>query len=320
MNLKTSFAALTLLGALAAGGPTAAQPAPGPAPTAATKAPPGPLLWKASKGEDTVYLLGTFHLLRPDDYPVAPAIDDALQASQRLVLELDPAEMNSPTLGLKMAQAGMRTDGTLLDSELPPETAKALQTWLAGNVARVQPMGLTAQSVQRFEPWFIALTVTLVEMTGHGLDPSLGLDSHLAQRAAEAGKETVGLETGEAQIAFLDGMHRPEQLQFLREALDSSGEKGAQELDRLHDAWRRGDERTLWNEMAVRMRTEYPALYHRINVARNDAWLPKIEALFAEPGDSLVAVGALHLLGEDGVVHKLQQRGYEVKHVEPATP
>ncbi|TKS54278.1 TraB/GumN family protein [Luteimonas yindakuii] len=319
MNLKTSFAALALLGAVVAGG-APAQPVPTPAAATATKAPPVPLLWKASRGDDAVYLLGTFHLLRPDDYPVAAEVDAALEASQRLVLELDPAEMNSPTLGLKMAQAGMRTDGTPLDSELPPETAKALQTWLAGNAVRVQPLGLTAQSVQMFEPWFIALTVTLVEMTGHGLDPSLGLDSHLAQRAAQAGKETRGLETGEAQIAFLDGMHRPEQLQFLREALESSGEKGARELDKLHGAWREGDERTLWNEMAVSMRTEYPALYHRINVARNDAWLPEIEALFKQPGESLVAVGALHLLGEDGVVHKLRQRGYTVERVEAAAP
>ena len=315
MKFTKSLAALPLLAALLVGVVLAETPAAAPSPTAST-APPVPLLWKASKGDDAVYLLGTFHLLRPEDYPVAPEVDAALEASQRLVLELAPDEMSSPSLGLKMAQAGMRTDGTLLDSELPPETAKALQSWLATNAARVQPLGLTAQSVQMFEPWFVALTVTLVEMTAHGLDPSLGLDTHLAQRAQQAGKHTRGLETGEEQIAFLDGMHRPEQLQFLREALDSSGEKGASELDKLHGAWRRGDERTLWNEMAVGMRTEYPALYHRINVARNDAWLPKIEALFAEPGDSLVAVGALHLIGEDGLFHKLRQRGYAVERVE----
>ncbi|MCD9030964.1 TraB/GumN family protein [Luteimonas sp. Y-2-2-4F] len=294
--------------------PAAASPQPPPEPAAAAT-PPVPLLWKASKGETSVYLLGSFHLLRPDDYPLAPSVDAAFEDASRLMFEMAPEEMNSPTLALKMGQAGMRTDGTTLDSELPPETAAALKAWLADNAQRVQSIGLTPQAVQMFEPWFVALTITLIEMTGHGLDPALGLDTHLEQRARQAGKATVGLETGEEQIAFLDGMHRPEQLQFLREALESSGEAGAQELDKLHGAWRAGDERTLWNEMAVRMRMEYPALYQRINVGRNDAWLPEIEALFGQDGNTLVTVGALHLLGEDGVVHKLRERGYTVERV-----
>lgn len=308
---------LLAAGAAAQTPPDAVQAPPAePAAAAATaSAPPVPLLWKASQGETSVYLLGSFHLLRPDDYPLASSVDAAFEDASRLMFEMAPEEMNSPTLALKMGQAGMRTDGTTLDSELPPETAAALKAWLADNAGRVQSMGLSPQAVQMFEPWFVALTITLIEMTNHGLDPALGLDTHLEQRARQAGKATVGLETGEEQIAFLDGMHRPEQLQFLREALESSGEAGRRELDKLHGAWRAGDERTLWNEMAVRMRMEYPALYHRINVARNDAWLPKIEALFEQEGNTLVVVGALHLLGEDGVVHKLRERGYTVERV-----
>ncbi len=332
MPLKTPLVSLCVAAGLllAAGGVLAerqaatVEPASVPADASVpATAPPVPLLWRASRGDTSVYLLGTFHLLRPSDYPLAPEVDAAFDAAQRVVFELPPEELASPALGFRMAQAGMRTDGTQLASELPPETAQALEAWLTANAATLQPMGLNAQAVQMFEPWFVALTVTLVEMTAHGLDPSLGLDAHLSKRAGEAGKATQGLETGDQQIAFLAGMHRPEQLQFLREALDTTGEAGAQELDKLHDAWRTGDERLLWNEMAVRMRMEYPALYHRINVARNDAWLPKIEGLFEQPGDSLVAVGALHLLGEDGVVHKLQQRGFEVERVtavEPSTP
>lgn len=304
-----------LSGLLAVAPAMAEKPAAAPAAAGSAKAPPVPLLWRATRGDATVHLLGSFHLLRADDYPLAPSVDAAFEASQRVMFEVAPEEMNSPALALKMAQAGMRTDGTLLDSELPPGTSAALSAWLSANAARLKPMQVTEQSVQLFEPWFLAMTVTLIEMSWHGLDPALGLDTHLARRAQAAGKRTGGFETGDQQIAFLEGMHRPEQLQFLQEALETTGEAGARELDRLHAAWRSGDERTLWNEMALPMRMEYPALYHRINVARNDAWLPKIEALFDDGGGALVTVGALHLIGEDGIVHKLRERGYEVERV-----
>ena len=81
--------------------------------------------------------------------------------------------------------------------------------------------------------------------------------------------------------------------------------------------WRRGDADTLWATMAVAMREQFPKLYYRINVARNDAWVERLEGKLQRPGtdDTLVVVGALHLLGEDGVVEKLRARGYEVERI-----
>jgi uncharacterized protein YbaP (TraB family) len=177
-------------------------------------------------------------------------------------------------------------------------------------------MGLTPQVVQMFEPWFVGLTITITEMTKQGLDPKLGLDSHLAALATEAGKPTAGLETGAQQIAFLDGMTKEEQLQFLAEALSES--KDAQEeTAKLHAAWRAGKADVLWQDMAVQMKKEYPNLYKRINVARNDAWVPKIEKRLtdSDKDETLVVVGALHLLGPDGVVEKLRAKGYKVERI-----
>src|SRR3546814_18418771 len=69
--------------------------------------------------------------------------------------------------------------------------------------------------------------------------------------------------------------------------------------------------------MGADMRDRYPKLYRHINVERNDAWVPKIEQMLAEPGtdDPLVVVGALHLLGDDGVVAQLREKGYAVERV-----
>ncbi|MCY7312836.1 MAG: TraB/GumN family protein [Pseudoxanthomonas sp.] len=294
---------------------TFAVSADAPARVATTTA-PLPLLWKVSDADNSVYLLGSFHLLKPSDYPLSADVDAAFADAESLVFEISPEEMASPSLGMQMGQAALRSDGTALNSELSPQVIALLDTWLADNAVGLQNMGLSAQVLQLFEPWFVALTISINEMTKQGLDPRLGLDAHLAAQAGNAGKPTAGLETGAQQIAFLDGMGKQEQLQFLAEALSQSKE-GQAKTARLHDAWRRGDVDTLWNDMAVKMKQEYPNLYQRINVARNDAWVPRIEQRLRQSSadDTLVVVGALHLLGPDGVVEKLRARGYVVERV-----
>lgn len=277
---------------------------------------PVPLLWKAGNGERSVYLLGAFHLLRPDDYPLSADVDAAFADAESLLLEMSPAEMESPTLALRMSQAGLRRDGTLLDRQLPPATAARLRDWLAANAARLQAAGLSPQLMQLFEPWFVGLTVSVTGMIDEGLDPALGLDRHFANAAIDDGKPIDGFETGDEQIAFFDGMAAEEQLQLLDEALTES-QPGDSEIDALHSAWRNGDADTLWGRMARDMRHDYPKLYQRVNVQRNDAWLPVIESRLHGDGDedTLVVVGALHLLGSDGLVEKLRARGYRVERI-----
>ncbi len=287
----------------------------------ATPAPPVPLLWKVSDADNSVYLLGSFHLLKPSDYPLAKEVGRAFADAESVLFELPPEEMSSPALGLQMGQAALRRDGTQLNSELPPATIALLNDWVAANGAELQKMGLTPQVLQRLEPWFVGLSISIAEMTKQGLDAKLGLDAHFAELAKQAGKPTLGLETGAEQIALLDGMNKEEELQFLAEALSESKE-ARQETAKLHRAWRAGDASLLWNGMAVDMKKQYPLLYQRINVARNDAWLPKIQKRLTDPGkdDTLVVVGALHLLGTDGVVEKLRARGFKVERVCSACP
>ena len=296
--------------------------APVPAPPAPAQAvelvppgePPVPLLWKVSDEDNAVYLLGSFHLLKPGDYPLSRDANDAFADAEVVVFELPPEEMDSPQLGLQMMQAAVRTDGTTLDSELPPATAARLQGWLGANAGMLQASGLTAERLQMFEPWFVGLMISMTEMTRQGLDPKLGLDQHFIDAAGFAGKRTGGFETGAQQIAFLDGMDKVEQVQFLDEAL---AQAEGDDLQKLHAYWRAGDGDAIWNEMGADMRDHYPKLYRHINVERNDTWLPKIERMLSAPGtdDTLVVVGALHLLGEDGVVEKLRAKGHAVERV-----
>ena len=272
-----------------------------------------PLLWKVSDGDNALYLLGSFHLLRESDYPLSAEVDAAFVDAETLLFELSPEELESPELGQQMLQAARWAEGRRLDDALGPVLSARLQEWLGRNR---QALGPAASEIQAYEPWFVAMLVSLTELGRHGLDPALGLDRRLGQRAIEAGKPVAGLETGAQQVAFLDGLAADDQRQMLEEALDEAGDPSR--IDALHAAWRRGDVAVLQTEMGEGMRRDHPDLYRRINVERNLAWLPVLEArLGAAAGtdDTLVVVGALHLLGEDGLVEALRARGYAVERL-----
>jgi len=276
---------------------------------AAKATPPVPLLWKVTgPGDSRLHLLGSFHLLRAQDYPLAADVDQAFAASKRVVFELSPQDMQSPQLTQKMLQAAVRTDGTELKRDLDPATWSKLQAYATAN-------NLPLAQLQGMKPWFVGLTITLGQFTKMGLDPNLGLDRHFMQRAAAAGKPTSGLEDIDTQVGVLSGMSAAEQQQMVAEALDQA-DKADAEGRKLHDAWRRGDDKLLWTSMAAQMRGQYPQLYKRINTDRNDAWVPKLQQyLQAGQGGTLVVVGTLHLLGDDGVVDKLKAKGFTVERV-----
>lgn len=316
---RTRLVTAALAAGLALAGSAAAAPAtPNPAAPAAgtAQAPPVPLLWKVSDDDNSLYLLGSFHLLLPGDYPLSRDVDLAFSDAEHLVFEIAPEELSSPQLGLQMAQAAIRTDGTTLDSQLGPELAARLAAWGQGNAARLASTGMTVEVLQRFEPWFVGMMVSISEMAAVGFDPALGLDAHMGGRAQQAQKPARGLETGAQQIAFLDGMDPAEQVQMLAQALDQA-EAGADQMLALHKAWREGDADAIVDGTIAELQRDFPALYRAINVERNEAWLPRFEAMLRDEreDDTLAVVGAMHLLGEDGVVEKLRAKGYTVERV-----
>lgn len=304
--LKTLVVALAL--GLASPVLIAKPPAANPAPV--------PLLWKACDADNCLYLLGSFHLLKSTDYPLSKDVDAAFADAEKLVFEVPPAEMESPALQQTMMAAAVRRDGTQLKSELSAQQNAKLDTWLKKNEAALAKQGIAPAMFQMFKPWFAGLMVTVTGMAELGMQPELGLDRHFMGNADKAGKPVSGLESGVGQIELLAGMTPEEQRQMLEEALDSvSG--GGVETKKLHDAWRRGDADALLNGTIVEMKKDYPRLYKAINVDRNDAWLPKLEQRLKTKGsdDHLVVVGAMHLLGTDGVVDKLRGKGYKVERV-----
>lgn len=270
---------------------------------------PRPLLWKVSDGDNSIYLLGSFHLLKPGDYPLAASTDAAFEDAEQVVFELSPEEMADPAGAARMGQAAIRTDGTTLQDSLPAESWRKLEAFAARR-------GLPLTNFQPMEAWFVSLVVSVTEMQALGLDPELGLDKHFADRAGKAGKPTRGLETFDQQIALFDGMSADEQRQALEDTLEEAAEMQG-EIERMHNLWRAGDDKALFEATGAELKAEYPALYNRLNRDRNLAWLPRLRAMLDNESEdeTLVVVGALHLLGDDGVVELLRAKGYRVERL-----
>ncbi len=276
--------------------------------TLAVAAPPAPLLWKAQGEAGTVYLLGSFHLLRADDYPLHPSVEMAYVRAGRLVFEIDPSEMASPELPARIQALAKFDDGRTLRGVISAENAEKLKAFLGGSEAAMA-------SSDVFKPWYMGMNLMVGKMAMLGLDPKRGLDQHFMQRAAKDGKPASGLETAMQQMGALDGAPLSEQEQMLAEALEPVAEM-RERVFAMHDLWRAGDAEGLVALIHDDMAKKTPQMYLRLNRDRNLAWLPQVLELLERRQDVLVVVGAMHLIGDEGLVALLRERGVKVERVD----
>ena len=287
-----------------ANGPQAAQAATANVGTPA----PVPLLWKVSDADSSLYLLGSFHMLKAEDYPLSADIDAAFEDAESLLFEIEPSVLNTPETVAKFQAATGYDDGSTLSQVLPAGTRAKLEKLLAAS-------GSSLDKVERSEPWAVNLGLLLGVSQAMGFRQEHGLDRYFMARAEEAGKPVAGLEGIDAQLAALDGVPHAEQVAELDEFLTDPGKAMAEFRD-LHETWRAGDAARLDSRFRQEMAKETPASYQLVNVDRNNAWVPLLEARLEAPeGDTLAVVGALHLLGDDGVVEKLRAKGYAVERI-----
>ena len=299
--------ATALAAALAVPAAFAEQPQAVAAPTA--QAARHALLWKVSDADNSVYLLGSFHLLKPDDYPLPKEIDAAFEDAESLLFEVDPREMSAPETLATIQKYAAYDTGKSLGTVLPKATHEKLATLLATS-------GGSVQAFEQTEPWMVSMSLVLGLTHAMGFSAELGMDRHLMARAAEAGKPAAGLETIEDQMRAMDSVSHAEQAQGLAEFLDDP-QHAMQQMQDMHGWWRSGDAAKLDSEMRAEMARKSPQSYRLLDIDRNNAWLPKVEARLAEAtvDDTLVVVGSLHLLGNDGLVSKLRAKGYAVERV-----
>jgi uncharacterized protein YbaP (TraB family) len=263
-------------------------------------------LWTVKSPKATVYLLGSFHLLKSDAYPLDKNIEAAYKDSQRVVFEADIDNVNTPAFQARMLSLGLYPEGQTLSQNISKETYALLEK----NLAEV---GLSIDQVGRFKPWLCAVTIAALKLKRMGFDPEYGVDKYFFKKAKEDGKERLFLETLDFQIALFADLGGVEAEAFLKQTLKDLEVVEAMLPDML-SAWETGDAARLESSMTISFK-EYPAMYDRFLVQRNKRWAGFIEQLLAQGGTTLVVVGAGHLVGQDNLLQLLRDKKYTIAQV-----
>jgi uncharacterized protein len=262
-------------------------------------------LWRVQSDKSNIYIMGSVHFLKKESYPLNKTIENAFDSTQKLVLEVDLKSEDAGRVQTVTIEKGINRDRTL-QQNVSPETYSLAEK-------RAQELGIDIRALSPLKPWLVALTMTALQLQKLGFDPNYGVDRYLVERAVKSGKTIVGLETVAFQIGLIDQLPERDQESMLRQSLKEMDllDRG---LDQIVRAWSTGDVTTLEGLLLSGMR-EYPAVHQTVIVDRNRRWLPRIEKMIELGESTLIAVGAAHLVGKDGVIELLKARGYTVEQM-----
>ncbi len=267
-------------------------------------APSKSCLWVVETTSNKVFLMGSLHVLKSSAYPLAAEIDRAYASSQRLVFETDIGAMMDPAVLAKMMELGVYPEGQDLFQNISGTTRKDLEK-------KLQDLGLQPANFSRFKPWFLAVTLTTLELQRLGFNPMYGIDLHFYTKAKADEKELAYLESVEYQLNLLGKMNAQDQKSFLTQTLKDL-EISAQLADDMMTAWQNGDADDLY-ALLFKSFEDHPGIEDRLLTRRNKDWIQQIETMLKEPKNTMVIVGAGHLIGPEGLVELLKQKGYKVK-------
>ncbi len=272
-----------------------------PVPLAAQSA-----VWKVTSGSHTLYLGGTFHLLRNSDFPLPPEYATAMAAAQTLCFETDIAEMRSLKAQQMLLGQAMFQDGNTLQSKLSPEAWKAVQDYCSQS-------GMRSEQVNGLKPWMFMMQMAVIELTKLGVT-SEGVDTHLQREGEKAGKSFAALETLEEQINYLTSSADGHESEYVISSLEDLKEI-PEKFPELVAAWRAGDLTALDDLLSKELREKYPEMHRKLIVDRNQQWLPKVEEMLASDPVEFVLVGVGHLCGEEGLIAQLRKRGCTIEQI-----
>jgi uncharacterized protein YbaP (TraB family) len=273
-------------------------------------------LWQATRGDETLYLTGTFHLDDPRHDALMATLLPYLAKSKTLLVEAGPKE--EAELQQKLAKdpgSMMNLAGSGLQDLLPPEDWEQL-------TAALLQRGIPSSIAEKLRPWFVSMMLALppcaLQMAANGG----GLDKRLIAAATERQIPIASLEPFDTALNLFDGLGREEQILMIRNALLIE-QQSADYLITTADMFFAGESRLIW-ELSRRIANDVPgttpeqtdadfAQAEKTLIAdRNRSWIPAIEAALKQ-GPALAAFGALHLSGKEGVLALLKAQGFTIE-------
>ncbi|UTW56097.1 TraB/GumN family protein [Kordiimonas sp. SCSIO 12610] len=264
-----------------------------------------PAIWKASDADTNVYLFGTIHLLKESTKWESAAFSKVFDEASAIYLEADVSPEAQSKLAPIVQKYAFLENGETLSGVLGDQSDVVQKG--------AQKLGLPFERMQGMKPWFVAVQFAGKQMIDAGYTPGAGVDAVIAAKAKAAQKPMRFFESVDEQLTILSSFPMDGQVRVLARASKEIQDKGVSQLDELVDVWKVGDVDGL-NAVGLKdMVLSTPEAYNKIIVNRNANWTEQIKDLMdKEAGTFLVAVGALHLAGDDSVVKMLEASGVSV--------
>lgn len=272
-------------------------------------------LWQATRGDEVLYLAGTFHLDDPRHDAVMAQLLPLLAQSKTLLVEAGPKEEAALQQKLASDPAGMMD---MAGSGL--KEALSDKDWQALTAALLQ-RGIPSSLAEKLRPWFVSMMLAIppcaLQMAANGG----GLDKRLINAATERDIPVAALEPFDTALGLFDGLTEEEKLLMIRNALQVE-QNSESFLTTTADAYFAGESRLIWEfsryianalpgATAESTEADFAQSEKALMSDRNAAWIPNIEAAL-QNGPAFAAFGALHLSGDTGVLALLKARGFTI--------
>lgn len=275
----------------------------------------GSLLWKVSgKGLDKPsYVFGTHHLASVNFVDSVAGLRAVMDEVEQVAGEILMSDMAA-------AQADMMQKGAMpADQSYKTILDEAAYNKLDSGLKSLFGAGL--EQFGGFKPGMINSLVSIViyaqlnpnfNMTKH-----VAIDDYIQKYAIENAKPVLGLETVADQIyALFDAEPLKDQAEVLACSMGHI-DLGKEALLKLNQYYREANLKDIYTLAFNDPNDPCPAseqAEYALNKQRNDRWLEKLPAIMTDKS-TLVAVGTLHLAGEEGLLYQLSKMGYTVEAV-----
>ena len=268
-----------------------------------------PALWRVTSPNAEIYLFGTLHALQPGDRWRTPAYDAAYAAARKVWFEADLGTADAATVSLIVSRYGV-DPARGLSEKLRPADLQALRG--EADMARIEHL----------RPWAAALMLSMRPVLAKGARVEAGADMAVTRQARAGGKEIAVFETLEDQARMFSGLPEPAEVQYLADVIHQRRTPGRPtgvkpSAASLEAQWLAGDLARLGPGLVGELAHDNPDLYDALLKERNLAWAGKLtDELDTGFGVELVNVGALHMVGPDGLPTLLAARGFKVQRVQ----
>jgi uncharacterized protein YbaP (TraB family) len=268
-----------------------------------------PALWRVKTDHAEIYLFGTLHVLSPGLAWRTPAYDAAYAQAKTVWFEAALDSADPKTMNGILSRYGTDPDRRL-SQKLAPDALAQLERQV------------DLRSIDHLRPWAAALMLSMQPMLNQGAKVESGADLTMTRAARGEAKTVRTFETLEDQARVFASLSEGAEVRYLTDVIrerspTQPSAPGAPSAEGLEQSWMDGDLARLGPALVGGMKVENPGLYDALLKRRNLAWADVLTRELAQgSGVELVNVGALHLVGDDGLPALLQARGFKVERLQ----